>query len=114
MDDGTEDGIGSAARFWAPAGMAVDGAGNLYVAERGNHTIRKVVLATGQVTTLAGKAGSSGSADGIGSAARFSWPYGVAADRSGNVYVADYGNHRIRRIVAATGEVTTLEEKGAA
>jgi len=112
QSSGSADGVGSAARFFQPSALAADGAGNLFVADTFNNTIRKLVLATGQVTTLAGKAGSSGNTDGVGSAARFNWPYGVAADRSGNVYVADYGNHRIRKIVVATGEVTTLEVKG--
>ncbi len=109
--DGTEDGIGSAARFWAPAGMAVDGAGNLYVAERGNHTIRKIVLATGQVTTLAGRGESYGSADGIGAAARFAEPSAVSEDGAGNLYVADTYNNTIRKVVLATGQVTTLAGK---
>ena len=66
----------------------MDSAGNVYVADMYNDTIRKVT-AGGVVTTLAGLAGSSGSADGTGSAARFSYPYGVAVDSAGNVYVAD-------------------------
>ena len=71
-----------------------------------NHTIRKVTPA-GVVTTLAGLAGSSGSADGTGSAARFYHPSGVAVDSAGNVYVADCGNHTIRKVTPA-GVVTTL------
>ena len=67
----------------------MDSAGNVYVADTGNHTIRKVTPA-GVVTTLAGLAGSLGSADGTGSAARFNYPAGVAVDSAGNVYVADY------------------------
>ena len=141
--------------------MAVDSAGNVYVADTGNHTIRKVtpagvvttlagrravlaartgraarrgftilaawrwtaratsmwrtagnntirkVTPAGVVTTLAGLAGSSGSADGTGSAARFDYPSGVAVDSAGNVYVADTGNHTIRKVTPA-GVVTTL------
>ena len=87
---GSADGTGSAARFNDPVGVAVDSAGNVYVADTDNHTIRKVTPA-GVVTTLAGLAGSSGSADGTGSAARFNDPYGVAVDSAGNVYVADTG-----------------------
>ncbi|HXI13096.1 MAG TPA: hypothetical protein VNM92_10695 [Thermoanaerobaculia bacterium] len=103
---GVEDGTGSAARFDFPTGVATDSSGNVYVADQGNHTIRKISPA-GAVTTLAGLAGISGSADGTGSAARFLFPRGVVTDGSGNVYVTDTGNHTIRRITPA-GAVTTL------
>ena len=73
-----------------------------------NNTIRKVVIATGAVTTLAGTAGVTGAADGTGAAARFNGPYGIASDGAGNLFVADTGNHTIRKIVIATGAVTTL------
>jgi hypothetical protein len=105
---GYADGIGAAARFNGPTGLATDGAGNLYVADTGNNTIRKVVLATGVVTTLAGNATLPGSADGTGPAARFISPRGVALDGAGNLYVADEGNHTVRVMVLATGAVTTL------
>jgi streptogramin lyase len=103
---GSADGTGSAARFQYPSGVAVDASGNVYVADTYNHTIRKITPA-GAVTTLAGTAGLSGSADGTGSAARFWYPYGVAVDGSGNVYVADTRNYTIRKITPA-GVVTTL------
>ena len=103
---GSADGMGSAARFSGPCGVAVDSAGNVYVADEGNNTIRKVTPG-GVVTTLAGLAGSSGSADGTGSAARFNMPYGVAVDSAGNVYVADSYNDTIRKVTAG-GVVTTL------
>jgi hypothetical protein len=103
---GSADGSGAAARFNQPAAVAVDGAGNVYVTEKGNHTIRKVTPA-GVVTTLAGAAGQSGSADGTGAAARFSYPWGVAVDGAGNVYVADSQNDTIRKVTPA-GVVTTL------
>ena len=103
---GSEDGQGSAARFNLPEGIAVDGAGNLYVADLGNRTIRKVTP-TGAVTTLAGSAGDEGSADGQGNAARFAYPNGIAVDGAGNVYVADSVNRTIRK-VTANGAVTTL------
>src|SRR5207245_2356847 len=93
---GSADGTGSAARFSDPYGVAVDGSGNVYVADTSNYTVRKITP-SGVVTTLAGLAGSSGSADGTGSAARFYQPTGVAVDASGSVYVADYGNDTIRK-----------------
>jgi len=103
---GSADGTGTAARFDNPRGVAVDDAGNVYVADTDNHTIRKVTPAGG-VTTLAGQAGSSGSVDGTGTAAQFYYPYGVAVDSAGNVYVADTDNHTIRKVTPA-GVVTTL------
>ena len=103
---GGNDGTGSAAQFCHPFGVAVDGPGNVYVADTYNSTIRKISPA-GVVTTLAGSAGQRGSTDGTGSVARFSVPYGVAADGSGNLYVADSGNSTIRKITPA-GVVSTL------
>jgi len=103
---GSSDGTGTAARFNHPAGVAVDISGNVYVADTDNCVIRKVTAA-GAVSTLAGLAGASGSADGSGSGARFSGPSGIVADTAGNVCVADTLNHTIRRITPA-GVVTTL------
>ena len=103
---GSADGAGNAARFYNPDGVAVDINGNVYVADSSNYTIRKVTPA-GVVTTFAGLAGSYGSADGTGSAARFAYPYGVAVDTNGNVYVADSSNFTIRKVTPAR-VVTTL------
>jgi sugar lactone lactonase YvrE len=103
---GSADGAGSAARFFYPQGVAVDSAGYVYVADTDNQTIRKITPA-GVVSTLAGLAGTSGGADGTGSAARFSYPSGVAVDTAGYLYVADYFNHTIRKITPA-GVVSTL------
>ena len=103
---GSTDGTGSAARFNYPVGVAVDAAGNVFVADAGNNTVRRITPA-GAVTTLAGLAGSPGSTDGTGSAARFNYPSDVTVDSAGNVYVADAANNTIRKITAG-GVVTTL------
>ncbi len=100
------DGADVTARFCAPQGIAADTAGNIYVADTSNHTIRKVTP-SGMVTTLAGAAGSSGAADGMGAAARFNYPNGIAVSTSGDLYVADQSNQVIRRITA-DGTVTTF------
>jgi ELWxxDGT repeat protein len=102
---GTNNGTGSAARFNNPIGVTVDLSNYVYVADYGSHTIRKVSPA-GVVTTLAGLAGASGSANGTGSVARFSSPHGVAVDTNGNVYVADYGNDSIRKVTASGAVIT--------
>src|SRR3989442_967329 len=103
---GNVDGVGAAARFNFSRGVATDSAGNVYVADSGNGTIRKITPA-GVVSTLAGTAGVGGSTDATGAAASFNSPFGVATDSAGNVYVADTANHTIRKITPA-GVVTTL------
>lgn len=102
------DGIGTAARFDSPSGIVSDGV-NLYVADSNNQVIRKIVIATQEVTTIAGSVGISGAADGIGAAATFNMPQGLALHPNGQVlYVADQDNHLIRQLDLATGRVTTL------
>ncbi len=103
--EGFADGVGNAARFHTPSGLAIDGMGNLYVADTGNHAIRKIT-AEGLVTTLAGD-GVAGFRDGPASLARFNAPIGLVVDAAGNVYVADTYNDRIRRI-GSDGTVSTV------
>ena len=103
---GSADGSGSSARFNGPRSIATAADGSVYVTDRENHTIRRIA-ASGNVTTLAGVAGQSGNADGLGPAARFTYPHGLATDASGNLIVTDWGNHTIRR-VTPEGVVTTL------
>jgi sugar lactone lactonase YvrE len=103
---GATDGTGAAARFSAPAGLALDPSGNLYVADTLTDTIRRVTP-DGVVTTIAGRAFYLGSTDGTGTAALFNQPAGVALDPSGNIYVSEMGNRTIRKITPA-GVVTTL------
>ena len=103
---GASDGTGVAALFKTPQGIATDSAGNVYVADTGNATVRKITSA-GVVTTLAGTAGTEGSLDATGAAARLASPYGVAVDGVGNVYVVESGPNTVRKITPA-GVVTTL------
>jgi serine/threonine protein kinase, bacterial len=109
---GLVNGIGTVARFNRPFGIAVDKAGNVYVADQGNNVIREISTGT-VVTTFAGTPGSAGSANGIDTLAGFNKPFGVAVDTAGNVYVADAGNNSIRAITPA-GLVSTFAGTGKA
>lgn len=104
------DGLGTSARFDTPAGIAIDVTGNMYVTDLNNHKIRKITP-TGLVSTLAGS--TAGFLDATGTASKFNYPHGIAVDASGNVYVADSNNNRIRKITPA-GVVSTLAGSGAA
>src|SRR5712691_5764325 len=108
---GLADGNAPVGQFNRPHGLAIDGRGNVYVSDRGNHAIR-VVAANGDIRTLAGN-GKDGNADGTGAAAAFNQPVAVAVDKSGNVYVADRDNHTVR-LIDLSGKVATLAGTGAA
>jgi hypothetical protein len=109
---GFADGTNSVARFDEPMGITVDGLGQLYVADYGNNTIRKIkpVGANWVVTTIAGTAGSAGFADGTNGSAQFNNPSGITVDTNGNLYVADYYYSTIRMItlVGTNWVVTTI------
>src|SRR3972149_8317887 len=103
---GTSDGTGTFARFNSPRGIAVYG-DTLYVADKSNHTIRKIDISTKSVTTIAGYPGRPGVNDGVGSNVRFHFPEGIATDGV-YLYVADAGSHVIRKVEIDSGTVTTL------
>jgi sugar lactone lactonase YvrE len=104
-EEGFADGLGSAAAFHTPSGLAIDASGHLYVADTGNHAIRRITP-EGHVTTIAGD-GEPGDRDGPGHSARFNGPVGIAVTTDGTIMVADTYNDRIRRITPG-GQVTTV------
>jgi sugar lactone lactonase YvrE len=108
------DGVAAtAAELDSPGGLAMDAAGNLFIADTHNHRVREVAAATGIITTIAGTgvAGFSGDVS-LATAARLDLPTALAVDLAGNVYVADTDNHRVRRIAAGTGMITTVAGDG--
>lgn len=107
---GSADGIGTAASFSSPWGIAMTADDSMaLITDSGNYTIRKLVLASGVVSTVAGVPLAAGSADGVGAAARLRFPYGIAISADGSVAVlADGGNYTVRRFDVATGSLTTL------
>jgi sugar lactone lactonase YvrE len=104
------DGIlATAAQLGSPSGVTVDGAGNVYIADTGSNRVRKVAAGTGIITTVAGNGTNGYNLDGIpATSAWLSNPAGVAVDGAGNVYVADTNNHRVRKVEAGTGLITTV------
>ena len=107
---GTVNATGTSASFDNPFGVCVDASGNVFVSDQNNHTIRKITP-SGLVTTFAGQVGAPGAVDATGTAASFNYPRGLCIDGSGNIYVADFFNHSIRKITPA-GVVTTVAGTG--
>ena len=105
---GSADGASGQAQFYFPSGIGIDSAGNLFVADTDNHTLREIALA-GTVSTPAGLAGAIGNADGMGTAARFNFPTGVAVNNAGDVYLADASNHTIRLCFVLTAPSITTQ-----
>ena len=105
---GTGDGAGAGAAFYAPTGLAADGRGDLYVADNLGRTVRKIVIASGAVSTIAGKPASSGFGDGVGVMAYFAQPFGATANDLGDLFVSDSTNNAVRHVDVATGAVTTV------
>ena len=101
---GSTDGIGTAASFAYPTGIAVDASGTIYVADQRNNKIRKIT-SSGVVTTLAGS-GTSGSTDGIGTAASFYYPTGITIDANRNLYIADQRSNKIRKISQSVFQIS--------
>ncbi len=110
-----DGGAATAASLDSPTSVVIDGAGNLYIADTGNHRIRKVDVTIGLISTVAGDGNQGFSGDGgTAKAAGLDSPTGVAVDVAGNLYIADSGNHRIRKATAATGLITTVAGNGSA
>lgn len=107
---GSTDATGTAASFNSPFGICRDAAGNFFVTDQGNHTIRKITSA-GVVTTLAGQVGVPGGVDATGILASFNFPRGICIDGSGNLFVADVFNYKIRKVTPA-GVVSTFAGTG--
>ena len=108
-----DNGLATAAQLNGPAAIAVDTAGNLYIADRVNNRVRKVTAGSGIITTIAGN-GAAGFAGDNGPAvnAELNDPMAVAVDSAGNLYIGDYQNHRVRKIAASTGVITTIAGTG--
>src|SRR5581483_675847 len=110
-----EGGLATGAELAFPEGVAVDGAGDLFIADTANNRVREVAAASGLITTVAGTGtGGFGGDGGLATGARLSDPVAVAVDGAGDLFIADYGNARVREVVAATGVITTVAGTGTA
>lgn len=110
-----DGGAATSATFSSPIGLAVDNAGNIYIADNGNHCIRKITASTGTISTVAGNGSAGFSGDGADATlARLYAPYDVTVDSFGNLYIADVSNNRIRKVTASTGIMSTVAGTGTA
>ena len=108
-----DGGLATNAELYYPYGVAVDSNGNIYIADTYNNRIRKVNSTTGIITTIAGNGTAGYSGDGgPATNAQLNYPYGVAVDSSGNIYIADTDNNRIRKVNSTTGIITTIAGNG--
>jgi sugar lactone lactonase YvrE len=108
-----DGGAATSAEVNIPYGLAVDSAGNIYIADLENNRIRKVTASTGIISTVAGNGTAGYSGDGgAATSAEINFPYGVAVDSAGNIYIADFGNQRIRKVTASTGIISTVAGDG--
>jgi DNA-binding beta-propeller fold protein YncE len=110
---GGDGGLGISGQLNYPYGVAVDSSGNVYIADTSNSRIRKITASTGIISTIAGTGAAGFSGDGnAATSAQLYNPYGVAVDSSGNVYIADTNTHRIRKITASSGNISTIAGTG--
>ena len=108
-----DGGAATSAQLNNPQGVAADAAGNLYIADTDNHRIRKVTASTGNISTVAGTGSSGYSGDGgAATSAQINSPYGVAVDSSGNIYIGTNTGHRVRKVTASTGNISTVAGTG--
>ena len=110
-----DGGLASSAEFYTPYDVAVDQSGNVYIVDSQNHAVRKITVATGIITTIAGSGPTHSGYNGDGgpaTSATLNSPQGVAVDASGNVFIVDAGNHVVRKVTATTGIITTIAGSG--